>query len=1082
MKTILPVLLATFTIVVSSAPADERPNIVLIMVDDLGFSDLGYHGGEIDTPNVDALALGGVRFSQFYNSGRCCPTRASLMTGLHPHQTGIGHMTSPPLSDQHDLGVPGYRGFLNDRCVTIAEVLRSAGYATLMTGKWHLGYDRKECWPLQRGFDKYYGCISGATRFFHPEQPRGMTLGNENLENPESTTDREFYTTDAFTDYAIRFVEEHLEGERSQSPFFLYLAYTAPHWPLQAFEEDVAKYRGRYRIGWDELRRRRCQRQIELGLIDPAWKLSAPTEGIPRWETLDQKKQDEMDLKMAVYAAMVDRVDQNLGKLVASLKASKTYDNTLILFLSDNGACQEGGMLGRGEFYDVQRRNLEHSNSYGEAWANASSTPFRLYKHFVHEGGAATPFFMHWPARIAPRAPWYDQPAQLIDILPTLIDLAGASVPSEFRGQPVPPLEGISLRPAFDGRPLDRSAPIFLEHENNAAIRDGDWKLVGRNVAPRQGVDPSRWELYNLGADRTETNDLASEHPGKLRELAEQWNHWAERVGVYPKEASPAPQAEPDPPQVAGRALTVTATVRHKKPQGVVLSHGGVRFGYALHFVDGRPAFSIRNQGKLTELIAEEPVSGKVTVRASLDGETLTLAVDSQPVAQRRSPGLLASQPGIGLYLGQDFQDPVGNYEVPSQFNGVLLAHRVDVALPEVMMRTPWGEQLGSDPTAGAWQEYPRPAMRRDHWINLNGWWSYAVTSKDAAVPETWDGEIRVPFAIEAPLSGVERRFTPEDALWYRRAVTLEKQDGRRYRLHFEAVDYQSTVWINGRKSAPTPAATSRSRSTSPTLCTERRQCPDVTRHGCHRHGAYQLHGKQRRGPQRHLVYSRFPASGRRSGSRTVPACTSPLCQDHALDVDGSVAIALANQPPDRRPSNATVTASLDGGTVATVRARPGRSAQIPEPQLWSPESPTLYDLDRLGDDASKSYTGLREPSVKRDATATCAHPQRQEIFHWGTLDQGWWPDGLLTPPSDEAMRSDIEFLKAAGFNTIRKHIKVEPRRYYTHCDRHRDAGLAGPGEPGNRQGPSQSSRRGRACSPTPGRPGRKAHPSSWPN
>lgn len=700
----------------SLAAGAERPNVVLIMVDDLGFSDLGFHGGEIATPNLDALAAGGVRFSQFYNTGRCCPTRASLMTGLHPHQTGIGHMTNPPGQTVHDLGVPGYRGFINDQCVTIAEVLRAAGYATLMTGKWHLGFDQRECWPLQRGFDRYYGCIAGATRYFQPVQPRGMMLDNTPLEQPEGTTDEAFYTTDAFTDYAIRFLAEHQVGERQEDPFFLYLAYTAPHWPLQAFEDDIAKYRGRYADGWEQLRQRRYKRQIELGLIDPAWPLSPPSPGIASWESLDEAKRDEMDLKMAVFAAMVDRVDQNIGKLVKHLKESGQFENTLILFLSDNGACQEGGVLGRGEFHDVQRRNLENDNSYGEAWANAGSTPFRLYKHFLHEGGSATPFVMHWPARIRPRQDWYSSPAQLIDVLPTLIDLAGAVYPQTRGDQSVPPLEGVSLRPALDGLPLERSRPLFLEHENNAAIRDGDWKLVGRNVALREGVDASKWELYNLREDRTELNNLATAMPDKVRELADQWNAWAQRVGVYPKGEDRQAKA----PAVAGRELTITARIRHQRPHGVVLAHGGVRFGYSLHFVDGRPAFSVRNRGKLTELVAEQAIRGPVELRAVLTEKTMSISVDGALVAEQPSPGLLAEQPIIGLSTGSDAGDPVGNYPRTNRFNGRVLSADVlatEPAAPPLPAAQPetGGEQPASDgpqvadPQAGL-RSAPKPS------------------------------------------------------------------------------------------------------------------------------------------------------------------------------------------------------------------------------------------------------------------------------------------------------------------------------------------------------------------------------------
>jgi len=1070
----LVVLLSLGHLARGSESGAERPNVILILVDDLGFSDLGFHGGEIATPNLDALAAGGVRFSQFYNTGRCCPTRASLMTGLHPHQTGIGHMTNPGGATNHDHGVPGYRGYLNDSCVTAAEVLRSAGYATMMTGKWHLGFDQQECWPLQRGFDRYFGCIEGATRFFFPVHPRGMFLGNDPVEEPASTTDRDFYTTDAFTDHAIRFLSEHAGGARKSDPFFLYLAYTAPHWPLQAFEEDIAKYRGRYKIGWEELRRRRYQRQIESGLIDPAWPLSPPTEGIPDWDSLDETQQDEMDLKMAVYAAMVDRVDQNVGKLVAHLKDSGAYDDTLILFLSDNGACQEGGMLGRGNFREIEKRNQETSNSYGEAWANAGSTPFRLYKHFLHEGGSATPFFMHWPSRIVPNESWHDSPAQLIDLLPTLIDLADAEYPTEMRGQAIPPLEGISLRPALDGERLDREQPIFLEHENNASIRSGDWKLVGRGVAAHDGVEREKWELYHLGDDRTEMNDLAGAMPDKVRELADLWDGWAQRVGVYPKGERPRgatasggsasaankPDADVEPPQVAGRPFTITARVRNPRPQGVVLAHGGLRFGYSLHFVDGRPAFSIRNEGQLTEWVAEESVKGVVDLRVALTAETIKLTVNDQVVLERPSPGLLKSQPIIGLAVGRDQGDPVGSYEAPNPFNGRIVSHAVEFGTDKageveigggsadrVAMRTVWGEQLEQDASAIPWTEYPRPAMVRDDWMNLNGPWQYAILDDAAAssfeFPPSWDGSIRVPFAVESPLSGVQRRLSPDQSLWYRREFLVRKQPGKRQRIHFEAVDYHSTVWVNDTEIGSHTGGnlpfsfdiTDAAREGDNTLTLRVLDATD-TRH--------QLHGKQRLKPEG-IWYTPVSGIWQTVWLEQIPQQAIASFKT-TTSLDGRVEIELTTYPESlerrtaRSPARvAKAVASLDGVVVARGEGPPNRLVlRIPNPKLWSPDSPTLYDLEiTLGDDRVRSYVGIRESSRRRDADGHWRLTLNgQESFQFGTLDQGWWPDGLLTPPSDEAMRSDIEFLKAAGFNTIRKHIKVEPRRYYYHCDR----------------------------------------------
>ena len=676
----------------SSAKAAERPNVILIMVDDMGFSDLGYHGGEIETPNIDGLAAGGVKFSQFYNSGRCCPTRATLMTGLHPHQTGIGWMTQPPGSKRGEKEPPAYQGHLNEQCVTIAEVLKESGYATLMTGKWHLGAADKLDRPMQRGFEKYYGCVTGATRFFYPDGDRGISLGNEPLATPESTTDEAFYTTDAFTDYAIKFVEEHRK-ERADDPFFLYLAYTAPHWPLQAFEDDIAKYRGKYKEGWEKLRESRYAKQIELGLIEKDWPLSPRTPNIPDWDSLDEKKRDEMDLKMAVYAAMVDRVDQNVGKLIEKLKADGVYKNTLILFLSDNGACQEGGMLGRGEFYDIEKRNQESNNSYGEAWANAGSTPFRYYKHFTHEGGSATPFFMHWPEKIPPRDDWYDSPGQLIDIMPTILDVAGASYPEESRGNVIPSLDGISLRPAFDAKSLNRRDPIFLEHETNASVRDGKWKLVGKQVAMLDGTDRKQWELYDMLTDRTEVHDLSESNAEKVNELSSLWEAWAVRVGVYPRgKYSPASAAkevkatnlkpESNPPQVAGREFVVNATVRHLKPKGVVLAQGGNAFGYSLYFKDGHPSFAWRNEGELTVVTSEKPVEGKIALRVEISKKKITLKVNGEAVASKEIGGLLAKEPVLGLFLGGDGVHAVGDYEVPNLFNGKLISHEIEVIVP----------------------------------------------------------------------------------------------------------------------------------------------------------------------------------------------------------------------------------------------------------------------------------------------------------------------------------------------------------------------------------------------------------------
>lgn len=522
-------LIAVVPMSAISEKKSERPNIVLIMVDDMGYSDIGCYGSEIETPNLDGLAANGIRFTRFYNSARCCPTRASLMTGLAPHQAGIGHMTNSPGKKTKDGTPPAYQGFMNKNCVTLGEVLKSAGYNTLMTGKWHLsGNQSKDNWPIQRGFDKYYGCISGATEFFMPEHPRGMFRGNE----AEEVTDPTFYTTDAFTDNAMRFIKE--ASTKNNDPFFLYLAYTAPHCPLQAPKETFEKYRGKYIVGWDKLRAERHQRQIEMGIVDPKWELPENDGG--SWDKLKDEKKQENDVRMALHAAMVDRIDQNIGRLIQFLKASGKFDNTLILFLSDNGSSGEGGVGGSGKINlnDPEIHNNRTNIKLARGWTNMANTPFRKYKKLTHEGGIATPMIAHWPAKISAKGQLYREPAAIQDFMATFVDLSGATYPEKFNGNEIPSMEGISLRPAFAMQPLNRKAPLCIEHENHYAIIDGDWKLV---------QEKNSWELYNLKEDRTEMNNLSTKMPERVKELSEQWNAWANRCKVFPKPAGKSKDA-----------------------------------------------------------------------------------------------------------------------------------------------------------------------------------------------------------------------------------------------------------------------------------------------------------------------------------------------------------------------------------------------------------------------------------------------------------------------------------------------------------------------------------------------------------
>lgn len=493
------------------------PNIVLIMADDMGYADLGCYGGEIRTPNLDALADKGVRFTEFYNAARCCPTRASLLTGLYPHQVGMGGMVS-------DLGNPRpegpYQGYLSpDSCLTIAEALKEAGYRSYMSGKWHVGED-PEHWPVQRGFDRYWGLISGASSYFelirHQPRVRVMALDSSRWTPPCE----DFYMTDATTDFAVDQVEKHQQTHPEQ-PFFLYVAYTAPHWPLHALPEDIARYEGRYDIGWDSLRRERKARQEALGLFEESLPLPERPASIPVWETVEDKA--HWVRRMQVYAAMIDRMDQGIGRIMETLRRQGQLDNTVVLFLSDNGACAE----------EITGRRLHNPEAvigepgsyaaYREPWAMAGNTPFRYYKSWVHEGGSATPLIVHWPAGNLPEGEVIRQPAHIIDLMPTFLELAGATYPGQFRKTASKPLEGTSLLPYLRGR-RNTSRTLFWEHFGKAAMRQGDWKIVR--------VDAQPWELYHLGRDRNELHNLADAEPERVEKMVEEYRKWSERVGV----------------------------------------------------------------------------------------------------------------------------------------------------------------------------------------------------------------------------------------------------------------------------------------------------------------------------------------------------------------------------------------------------------------------------------------------------------------------------------------------------------------------------------------------------------------------
>jgi arylsulfatase len=557
MLNLRPLIVATAIFALASPllARQARPNVIIILADDMGFSDPGCFGGEIHTPNIDRLASQGVRFSQFYNMARCCPTRASIMTGLYPHQAGMGAMNQ-------NLGRPAYQGELNDRCVTIAEVLRGSGYHTGMAGKWHLVHltinsggprakrllnyqeeapisPSKANWPCNRGFEEHWGTIAGVEDYYDPYS----LVHNEQTIKPDG---KDFYYTDFITGHSVRMIEQFASGTGEQKPFFMYVAYTAPHWPMQAREADVSRYADAYSVSWDKIREARFERQVAMGLVKKEWGLSprAAYRGLNEgpsslgaWDAAPEKPWQAR--RMAVYAGMIECMDRGIGRILDTLRQKNLEEDTLVFFLSDNGGCAENVQK---DWYDVPSRTRdgravhvgndpklmpgpeEVYQSYGPAWANASNTPFRRFKHWTEEGGISAPFVARWPARIkTPGRIELDQVGDTIDFMPTILDAAKAEYPREFKGRPITAEEGKSLIPAFEGRSFERG-PLFWEHEGNRAVRSGNLKLVAAHNEP--------WQLYDLSMDRTELKDISKENPAKVAELQKSYADWAARCGV----------------------------------------------------------------------------------------------------------------------------------------------------------------------------------------------------------------------------------------------------------------------------------------------------------------------------------------------------------------------------------------------------------------------------------------------------------------------------------------------------------------------------------------------------------------------
>lgn len=501
------------------AAESSRPNIILILCDDLGFSDIGCYGSEIATPNLDRLASEGLRFTQFYNCAVCVTTRAALTTGLYPRKAW---------------------GTLRSNMATLGEVLRDAGYSTGYTGKWHLGHAKGKR-PIDRGWEEFYGLLSGCANFFNPGKP-DPDFYNGGLVRPFSHNERtitefpeDYHMTEAFTDHAIETMTRFVKRDQ---PFFIHLCYTAPHFPMHARERDIAKYRGKYSEGYFKLRERRHQRMIELGIVDPKWELSPVDQktgdfrydyDITPWEELKDRQREEE--RMEVYAAMVDHMDQNIGRLLASVENLGIANDTIIFFLSDNGGCSSWPTETKEKAFEDYNRGIPVGDRrgyefVGKGWGWAQNAPFRRHKVWTYEGGIATPMIVRWPGRVKPGSMTH-RPGHLVDFMPTLLELAGGIYPTEREGGRIPAMEGESLTPILRGETLARREPLFWALLGNRAVREGDWKLVW-------GASDKRWELYDLAADRTETKDLARSMPERVASMAAKWGAWAKKTEVTP--------------------------------------------------------------------------------------------------------------------------------------------------------------------------------------------------------------------------------------------------------------------------------------------------------------------------------------------------------------------------------------------------------------------------------------------------------------------------------------------------------------------------------------------------------------------
>lgn len=694
-------------------PGVDAPNVIVMLVDDMGFSDVGCFGSEIDTPNIDRLAAEGVRFSNFHVNPMCSPTRASLLTGLNPHMAGVGHVAHA------DPGFPGYAMELREDAVTLADVFREAGWATFCVGKWHLCKDSdnsmagsKRSWPLQAGFERYYGILDGFTNFHQPHQ-----LFEDNRMLSIDSFDDGYYFTDDLTDQAITMFRQ-LRSNHPTKPFFCYFAHGAVHAPLQAKPVDMAKYEGRYAAGWDAIREQRLERQKQLGVIPEHAELPPrnhePEHAVPAWDDLSGDEQKLFARYQEIYAAMVDNVDQNLGRLRAELEAMGEWDNTIVIFTSDNGASREGDELGTSQYFEVllskarlgQNQSIDHHLErfdllggpqtlphYPMGWAMAGNTPFRLYKVNTHQGGQQVPLIISWPEHFADVAGSIRTPYQHVtDILPTLADLLGLEVPDSKAGSPSPEPVGASFATAIGDGEADSTHPeqLFENWGHRGFYRDG-WSAVTLHQ-PQTAFSEERWELHALGSDPTELHDLAAEHPEKLRELQEAWDEaaWANQVFPLDERSMLKELIRPERDQVLGsepvvirpgtpsldryRSLQLlmfrNCTIRCELDwspgqQGTIVAHGDQGGGYALYVVDDVLQFVYNAYGFIHEHPAGPPAEGHQTIEIDLlaPGGLKTdvrMRVDGDDRGGLGAlPALMAMSPFQGIDVGIDRRSPV---------------------------------------------------------------------------------------------------------------------------------------------------------------------------------------------------------------------------------------------------------------------------------------------------------------------------------------------------------------------------------------------------------------------------------------